>query len=437
MDRCASECSNEAFVAEVSSVKEAPSNPADESTIGNPSSIRYSSTIATQCIISNIPKLKQGKSVISIKRNGTWMVACESYKNAFRIDAISGKTHDDYVRTIWSQAINKDITNFFTHDSQHLVSDGGVRDVPQLGYTFQYFKAAFTASAVLFNIFMIAHLDVIEILRHRSEGDQKFLTTKHLVGGVLDMFGLSTVNRRSVRVFSAVELLLLLFFLLKTFRRIIQILAARLIWALDDATMMRWVLLSRIFRADVHALQHYSGMRLLHFLSPPIISSDAYKLILHVRQRWNADESQWSKLFSASKEIIPFVVLRIVALVVGIDAFFVKFRIVRHDLELTDEWTKQALWNCLGFIYQLLGVVSVSQFVRERLCMFVFAGKSGNLDCDEEAILEAWYSFLTKSVYDEFGWWRGTLIMLGFDDYDFQMLALDDDEENIKQREVA
>jgi len=39
---------------------------------------------------------------------------------------------------------------------------------------------------------------------------------------------------------------------------------------------------------------------------------------------------------------------------------------------------------------------------------------------------------MTKRIFEHFGAWKGTVVLLAFDDYDFQMLAIDDDEAAIR-----
>merc|ERR1712228_951264 len=73
---------------------------------------------------------------------------------------------------------------------------------------------------------------------------------------------------------------------------------------------------------------------------------------------------------------------------------------------------------------------NLNWFVRERLFIFIFGGQDGNLDNEEAARADVWNALIAKRIYAHFGFWRFLVVMLGFDDYDFQMLVLEVDEEN-------
>jgi len=78
-----------------------------------------------------------------------------------------------------------------------------------------------------------------------------------------------------------------------------------------------------------------------------------------------------------------------------------------------------------SFLVQAMGVVNLNWFVRERLAIFTFAGEDGVLSREETARREVWHALLAKRVYEHFGLRMFLVVMLGFDDYDFQRLVLD------------
>merc|ERR1712190_517870 len=82
------------------------------------------------------------------------------------------------------------------------------------------------------------------------------------------------------------------------------------------------------------------------------------------------------------------------------------------------------------FLFQMLNVVNLNWFVRERLFIFIFGGQDGNLDNEEAARADVWNALIAKRIYAHFGFWKFLVVMLGFDDYDFQMLVLEIDEES-------
>merc|ERR1712099_49030 len=80
------------------------------------------------------------------------------------------------------------------------------------------------------------------------------------------------------------------------------------------------------------------------------------------------------------------------------------------------------------FLFQMLNVVNLNWFVKERLFIFMFAGQDGNLDNEGAARADVWNALIAKEIYAHFGFFRFLVVMLGFDDYDFQMLVLEADE---------
>jgi len=80
-----------------------------------------------------------------------------------------------------------------------------------------------------------------------------------------------------------------------------------------------------------------------------------------------------------------------------------------------------------------MGIIQLRWFVTARLFVFMFGGEDGSLDFDEMAVRDVWQALCCKTVYGHFGTWRGTQVMLGFDDYDFQKLAFEDDELSIRK----
>merc|ERR1719247_1850760 len=81
------------------------------------------------------------------------------------------------------------------------------------------------------------------------------------------------------------------------------------------------------------------------------------------------------------------------------------------------------------FLFQMLNVVNLNWFVRERLFIFIFGGQDGNLASEEAARSDVWNALIAKRIFQHFGFWRFLIVMSGFDDYDFQMLVLEVDED--------
>eukprot|EP00811_Abedinium_folium_P003475 NODE_13194_length_1179_cov_13.550380.p1 GENE.NODE_13194_length_1179_cov_13.550380~~NODE_13194_length_1179_cov_13.550380.p1 ORF type:complete len:170 (-),score=58.47 NODE_13194_length_1179_cov_13.550380:280-789(-) len=82
------------------------------------------------------------------------------------------------------------------------------------------------------------------------------------------------------------------------------------------------------------------------------------------------------------------------------------------------------------FLFQMLGVVNLQWFVKQRLIIFIFGSEDGDLALLEQSRSEVWISLLARNVFAYYPFWKAVVIMLAFDDYDFQHLVLDDSNSN-------
>lgn len=102
--------------------------------------------------------------------------------------------------------------------------------------------------------------------------------------------------------------------------------------------------------------------------------------------------------------------------------------LVKHwtEIEETDHWTYRVFVLLLIFTVQMLGIVQLGMFVRERLFVFIFAGEDSIMQKEEQARQEVWNSLLVRKLRQEFGFWKFLVIMLTFTDTDFQRLVLNE-----------
>ncbi|CAK0850796.1 unnamed protein product, partial [Prorocentrum cordatum] len=72
------------------------------------------------------------------------------------------------------------------------------------------------------------------------------------------------------------------------------------------------------------------------------------------------------------------------------------------------------------------GIVDLDRVVRERFFVFIFGGARGSAGSEDRILFEVWSAVLAREIYRAHGALGGTAVMLGFDDYDFQTLVLDE-----------
>merc|ERR1712086_773717 len=100
--------------------------------------------------------------------------------------------------------------------------------------------------------------------------------------------------------------------------------------------------------------------------------------------------------------MLSYIATRVAALIIGFDAFLVKLRMVARFADAKVVHT-DALLAIAIFLFQMLNVVNLNWFVRERLFIFIFGGQDGNLCNDEAARADVWNALIAKRIYVHFG----------------------------------
>merc|ERR1711879_637767 len=162
-------------------------------------------------------------------------------------------------------------------------------------------------------------------------------------------------------------------------------------------------------------------MKLLYYVTPSVVGTEACLRLTIVTQHMTT-RSPW-RCLRAVAVLVSYLITRLMCLIVGFDAFLVKFRMASVYID-EEEVSYDAVLGAVIFLFQILCVVNLNWFVRERLFIFTFAGEDGTLDSDERARVEVWNALIARRIYEQFGFWRFLVVMLGFDDYDYQMLVL-------------
>lgn len=146
-----------------------------------------------------------------------------------------------------------------------------------------------------------------------------------------------------------------------------------------------------------------------------------------------ADLSDWYFLLADPKSrnvkwpFARFVVMRIVFMFIGIDAFLVKFRVAAHGYAVPGEAsTLKQLMGSAAFMNQVLGIINLRWASQRRLSNFLFAGPSGYMSEAKLAKRRTWDAMLARQIWNAF---RDTprrfqAIMISFSDWDFQFLTL-------------
>mmetsp|Transcript_106585 Transcript_106585/g.340004 ORF Transcript_106585/g.340004 Transcript_106585/m.340004 type:complete len:149 (+) Transcript_106585:209-655(+) len=120
-----------------------------------------------------------------------------------------------------------------------------------------------------------------------------------------------------------------------------------------------------------------------------------------------------------------FLLSRVLIVIVGMDAFLVKYRACAKYAIGTAKISDFV--HCFLFLNQLLGVVHLNTFTTRRIATFVFGGEDGIVDRQEQNLLLAWGAKLFQKVWQRHGPARSLCIYITFSDMDMQKLLLSED----------
>lgn len=82
---------------------------------------------------------------------------------------------------------------------------------------------------------------------------------------------------------------------------------------------------------------------------------------------------------------------------------------------------------CIQFFAQMLGIVRLGPYVRNRLFVFIFAGEDGIMQPEETRLMETWNALLARRMYRDLPCSHFLAVMLTFNDKDFQGLVFNED----------
>lgn len=337
------------------------------------------------------------------------------------------KTYDEHLVEYWHEFSSQTHPNVFEHGGVCIATDGGVSDLHALMYPMQYFYAFMVVAFAGANVYMITHANLLNIFKEQAGAEERqFLLSKCIARKVLKNFPeLVTCLEGSLdRSLFFAELLFLYILLVRMIWLAAASLLAQRLYKPDRADIMRWRHCSTLLAKTIPWLSSFSAMRLLYWVTPSVIGTQAYNICYLANQVVKFGDS-WRHHVIAAFMVIRYILFLLFVLVVGFDAFLIKFRQATLYVD-NREITFAKVLGALIFLFQIMGVVNLNWFVRDRLCQFVFGGEDGNVDLDELARIEVWNAVLAKRIFNHFGFFQAVVVLLGFDDYDFQMLVLDD-----------
>mmetsp|Transcript_90427 Transcript_90427/g.269839 ORF Transcript_90427/g.269839 Transcript_90427/m.269839 type:complete len:469 (-) Transcript_90427:175-1581(-) len=359
------------------------------------------------------------------------------YKPSLRLEKVMG---------IWSE-VERDMAvcrkyNFF-HQTE-LAQDGGLGDISpkKLLYSMQYINAALSVLFILMNTLYVTWMDY-NCVFHGHCGQNKGVSTMEascIKGGILACPDVDCINQITIackadpevpppfmlgrfllfdevpaeRIIASLEFFGLWYLIIRT----VQL---WLLAHLASVDVFRWVCVVQIFWQTLPSLSCFSLMRLLYYVTPAVIGTEAYYAVTWTSERIKEDKES---NFRNTWPLVRYVFTRLLCAVIGFDAFLLKFRIASNGVVQLNPGMFDVLAAVL-FLFQVLGVVNLTWFVRQRLFLFIFGSENGDMTNEQKAREIVWNAMVARKTYHELDFFSFVVIMLAFDDYDFQVLVME------------
>lgn len=192
----------------------------------------------------------------------------------------------------------------------------------------------------------------------------------------------------------------------------------------DDNPALKWRSVSTLFFSHMQHIYNFTAMKLLYYVTPVIFLTDIGNQVQKCGERW-----KHGRRWLAISSIVKFFCFRIFCVLIGCDAFLIKARANMDTFINKQHISFGIIVGLTMFLFQIVGIVDVSLFVRARLFQYLFGGTDCIMNSDERATQWFYDAMLAKKIWERHGLFRFTVIMLSFTDYDFQALTLDTKQE--------
>jgi len=282
--------------------------------------------------------------------------------------------------------------------------DGGFSRIDRLWTPVRVLLAAIKIFMTTLNCRRILAVGSFNIASSKVPDDGLYIT--ELIDQQLFHFGFS-----APAIIASFELMFVLFVFWQGFACLVAVLKPR-------TECRRWIAVTGLFAEVISELGCFSAMRLMQNIVPGKLSPD---LMGHIWRLQREEDRLWKAVLSSAW----FLLSRVLIVIVGMDAFLVKYRACATYAIGTAKISDFV--HCFVFLNQLLGVVHLNTFTKRRIATFVFGGEDGIVDRQEQNLLLAWGAKLFQKVWQRHGLARSLCIYLTFSDMDMQKLLLSED----------
>lgn len=295
-------------------------------------------------------------------------------------------------------------------DHVEVAEDGGLSEIgekPELWYNTRPLTGLAILAFAVVNPILLVRSDLTVLTERFLEGNEEDWSHCYLMTTQLLKF----LSRGSVD-WSSFSVQVVLIFELVWVCGLFGHVVLNLLRMLLFSKFRRWHAFARLFFELLVTAASFSGMKILFYVAPQVLSRDlCYALFyrdVH-RKRW----------------VVWTVVSRFICLLIGMDIFLVKFRMVAGNV-MKDDFSIEYLLYAFIFLNQVLNAVEISWIIRERLFRFVFGGEDGIMTRREVVRMEVWNARVAQLIVQKYPLWKALSILATWCDDDFQLLILDE-----------
>mmetsp|Transcript_53267 Transcript_53267/g.105895 ORF Transcript_53267/g.105895 Transcript_53267/m.105895 type:complete len:374 (+) Transcript_53267:49-1170(+) len=286
--------------------------------------------------------------------------------------------------------------------------DGGLSEIgnkPELWYSSRYISSVVLLLFVVYNLSFLCHQDLPTIFEPQPPYDH-FLVSTTIAGKFGFHFGAPQ------KVLAALELCILLIPLCFAIKHVMVIFCY--------TGFAKWQAAAHLAWFTIPDLSCFSAIKVLQFVTPQQLLYDVFYLVWYEPPK--TKNIKW----------IIFLIKTPLALIIGLDSFLIKVRLA-NDMIMDSRLTAHDMIGTIILLNQILGVVQIGKTIRNRLYRFVFAGEDGMMTDKETIRQDVWEAKIAERIFREYKFHKACALMLSWCDDDFQMMCLDDEEDEVDQ----
>jgi len=315
-----------------------------------------------------------------------------------------GQGHWSSPEKLWDALESDDKLKETFCDHAVIAKDGGLSEIgakEELWYSTRYISSCVLLLFVVYNMIFLLRQDLPTILAESAEYDH-FLVSNTLAA----KFGMKLGAPQKVLAF--LELGILLIPLLFALRHLLVMMLF--------TGFHKWQAAAHLCWFTIPDLSCFSAIKVLQFVTPQQLMYDLNFIL------WYEPPA------TKNIKLIIWLIKTPLAWIIGLDSFLIKVRLA-NTLIMDSQLTTTDMLGTIILLNQILGVVPIGKTIKNRLYRFVFAGEDGMMTEKEAIRQDVWEAAIAERIFQKYDYFKACALMLSWCDDDFQMMCLNDPDE--------